>query len=126
MNRQQVRTGIAAMLAIALVACAVPEGKPLPPTVSRVQMSSPTIEPKGLEAVIGQSAERLQQLFGAPRLDIAEADARKLQFANGQCILDAYLYPQGSGGAQIVTYVDARRGDGQPVDRAACVAALRR
>jgi hypothetical protein len=75
---------------------------------------------------MGQTAERLERLFGKPRLDVNEGDARKLQFSNGQCVLDAYLYPQGDNNAQVVTYVDARRDDGMAVDRASCVAALRR
>ncbi len=80
----------------------------------------------GLEGVIGADADQLSRLFGAPRLDIAEEDARKLQWSGTACILDAYLYPTTRGTRPIATYVDARRGDGRDVDRAACVAALKR
>ena len=79
----------------------------------------------GLEAVIGSNAEQLTRLFGAPRLDIIEGDARKLQFSGQACVLDAYLYPPPGGGAPVTTYVDARRVDGRDMDRAGCVAALR-
>ena len=65
-------------------------------------------------------------MFGTPRLDVREFDARKLQFVGNACVLDVFLYPEGAGGAQIATYVDARRKDGQSVDRAACVDALRK
>ncbi|MCH7627855.1 MAG: hypothetical protein IH997_03965 [Proteobacteria bacterium] len=80
----------------------------------------------GLEGVIGADAEQLTRLFGAPRLDVREEDARKLQWSGGACILDAYLYPPAPGAKATATYVDARRGDGRDVDRAACVAAMRK
>lgn len=81
----------------------------------------------GLEAVIGADARRLSQLFGSPRLNVREGDAVKLQFARPACVLDVFLYPLRPGGEPAATHVDARRAsDGQDVDRAACVAALRR
>lgn len=80
----------------------------------------------GTEGVVGASADQLVRLFGPPRLDIHEEDARKLQWSGSACILDAYLYPPASGGQQTTTYIDARRGDGRDVDRAACIAALRK
>lgn len=80
----------------------------------------------GLEGVIGADADQLTRLFGAPRLDIREEDARKLQWSGTACILDAYLYPGPQGGRATATYVEARRGDGRDVDRVACIAALRR
>lgn len=81
----------------------------------------------GLEGVIGARSGELARLFGPPRLDVQEGDARKLQFVGPACVLDVYLYPQGGGGEARATYVDARRStDAKDVDRAACVAALRR
>jgi hypothetical protein len=80
----------------------------------------------GTEGVIGASADQLVRMFGAPRLDIHEEDARKLQWSGTACILDAYLYPPANGGQQSTTYIDTRRGDGRDVDRAACIAALRK
>ena len=80
----------------------------------------------GLESVIGADARTLTAEFGTPRLDVREGDARKLQFSGEPCVLDVYLYPPDKGGEPRATYVDARRAsDGQDVDRAACVAALR-
>lgn len=80
----------------------------------------------GLEGVIGADAAALKSQFGAPRLDVWEGDAHKLQFAGRPCVLDIYLYPARPGGEARATYVDARReSDGMDVDRAACVAALR-
>ena len=91
-----------------------------PPPTARIQ-SLP-----GLEGVIGSSAPELVRQFGQPRLDVSEGDARKLQFLGTACVLDVYLYPAAPGSEPQATYVDARRAsDGQEVDRAACVAALR-
>lgn len=79
----------------------------------------------GLENVIGQSASQLVRRFGSARLDIAEGDARKLQFTGEPCVLDVYLYPLRPGAQPVATHVEARRAsDGRAVDRAACVAAL--
>jgi hypothetical protein len=76
--------------------------------------------------VIGARSADLSRLFGPPRLDVVEGDARKLQFVGPACVLDVYLYPPDRGEVR-ATYVDARRStDARDVDRAACVAALRR
>ncbi|MBW8785081.1 MAG: hypothetical protein JF593_10670, partial [Novosphingobium sp.] len=65
--------------------------------------------------------------FGEARLDVWEGDARKLQFTGVPCVLDVYLYPVAPGREPQATYVDARRpSDGKDVDRAACIAALRK
>ena len=45
----------------------------------------------GLEAVIGTDATGLVRLFGPPRLEVVEGDARKLQWSGTACVLDAYL-----------------------------------
>lgn len=112
-------------MTLGLAACAAPQ-KVTPPARPVVPARSTTLSAKGLEAVLGKSARDLERMFGQPRLDVREFDARKLQFVGTACVLDAFLYPEGSGGAQIVTYIDARRTDGQSVDRAACVEALRK
>lgn len=81
----------------------------------------------GLEGVIGATRGQLLRQFGQPRLDVWEGDARKIQFTGTACLLDVYLYPTSSSREPLATFVDARRAsDGQDVDRAACVAALRR
>lgn len=81
----------------------------------------------GLEGVIGADARRLSELFGPPRLTVPEGDAVKLQFAGTVCVLEVFLYPLRPGGPPAATHVEARRpSDGRDVDRANCVAALRR
>ena len=77
--------------------------------------------------MIGASAAKLQRDFGNPRLDYFEGDVRKLQFSGTPCVLDIYLYPPAPKSEPKAAYVDARRAsDGQDVDRAACVQALRK
>jgi hypothetical protein len=133
-----------ALVALALAGCATAPpaarpastriAKPAPTTAAptRVRPSRkppvsavPQIVP-GVEGVIGNDAAGLVRQFGQPRLDVIEGDARKLQFSGTACVLDAYLYPPGEGREPLATYIDARRAsDGQDVDRAACIAALR-
>ena len=79
----------------------------------------------GLENVLEQGAANLARRFGAPKLDVHDGDAQKLQFAGTACVLDVYLYPLEQGGTPVATHVEARRAsDGAEVDRAACVQAL--
>ena len=75
-------------------------------------------------ALLGADARRLQSMFGPPRLDILDKSVHKLQFANGRCVLDAYLYAPAAGKAPVVTHVDARSPTGQDVDPTACANAL--
>jgi hypothetical protein len=77
-----------------------------------------------LDRVMGKDARSLVALFGVADQDVQEAEARKLQFGGGTCILDAYLYAPSRGKEPVVTYIDARAPDGKDVDRATCVAAL--
>jgi hypothetical protein len=92
-----------------------------PPPSARVQ------QVPGVEGVIGAEAGVLTRLFGQPRLDVWEGDARKLQFAGTPCVLDIFLYPPAAGKAPQATYVEARRAsDAREVDRAACIAGLRK
>jgi len=113
-----------------------PARRPAPPhrpaTVIRPPVHAAPPKPvvqtaPGLEGVIGATREDLARQFGAARLDVWEGDARKLQFSGTACVLDVYLYPPAAGREPQATYVEARRAsDGQDVDRAACVAALRK
>lgn len=107
--------------ALTAAGCAAPAARPsiTPPPVAAPYTAV------GLERVLGQNAAGLVQLFGDPDADVREGTARKLQFASGICVLDAYLYPKGSVEPR-VSYVDAREPDGSAIDRASCVAALTR
>ena len=113
------RLGLGATLSFGLAGCMTPVTAPpaMRPAIPYTSV--------GLERVIGQNAAGLVRLFGEPDADVREGVARKLQFQSGICVLDAYLYPAGSGEPK-VTYIDARELDGSTIDRASCVAALTR
>jgi hypothetical protein len=120
-----------ALTTLLLAGCAsapIPAPRPIAPPerTAAAYPVRPAIDKRGLEAVVGKDIAALKRLFGEPRLDVVEVYGRKLQFTGKACILDAFLYPDGKGGAEIVTYVDARRSDGAAVDRASCVDALQR
>lgn len=105
---------------------AVPATKPAPPPSGGFRTARVMTLP-GLEGVIGADTAGLQRQFGAPRLDVWEGDARKMQFSGEACVLDVFLYPPAPGGQPTATWVDARRAsDGLDVDRASCVRALRK
>lgn len=102
---------------------------PIRPAVRTAPVAPPKpriLSAPGLEGVIGAGPDDLVRQFGPARLDVWEGDARKLQFTGRACVLDVFLYPPETGRPPSATYVEARRAsDGQEVDRAACVAALR-
>ncbi len=87
--------------------------------------AAPTIRPAAPGSVMGADARQLRRLFGEPRLDIRDPAARKLQFANSQCILDTYLYAAAANREPVVTHVDARTGAGADMDWQACAGLLR-
>jgi hypothetical protein len=111
-----------------LAACAAPQTPPPRPVRTVATPPPPPVAATrpGLANVMGKTASGLQALFGRPELDIEEGYARKLQFGNATCVLDAYLYPPARGGEAIVTHVDTRLPDGRDYDSATCVAALTR
>ena len=110
------------------VSTGVPATDPTPPPQSTATFRAPQVmRVAGLEGVIGSGASALIARFGTPRLDVREGDVRKLQFSGQPCVLDIYLYPMQPQAEPVATWVETRRAsDGQDVDRAACVAALRR
>lgn len=81
---------------------------------------------EGAEDVLGSDARDLARLFGEARLDIREGPGHKLQFVGPTCILDAYLYAPRQGAEPVVTHVDTRAPDGEAIERADCIRALRR
>ena len=81
---------------------------------------------EGPAAEVMQRPEVMSAYLGTPQQDVREDGARKLQFSNGTCILDAYLYPPSKGKEPVVTYVSTRLSDGKDTDRAACVNSLNR
>ena len=108
------------LLGLALAGCAESTARPTTVRPPRIPIPTGTA---GLGQVIGANAVGLTAMLGAPVADVREGTARKLQFGNATCVLDAYLYPKGST-EPVVTYLDARQTDGSPIDRASCVGAL--
>lgn len=121
---------IVTVVSLTLTACAttVPQVKPTAQIdrPSAAYSARPALGRPGMEAVMGKDMATLKRMFGEPRLDVVEVNGRKLQFVGKACVLDAYLYADGKNGGEIVTHVDARRGDGAAVDRASCIDALQR
>lgn len=113
-----------AVAALTLGSCA---GSPKPapaaaPVQSGVMRVPQVMAAQGLEGVIGMGAAALARRFGAPRIDLTEGDARKLQFAGPNCVLDIYLYPPRMGVDPTAAHVEARlRQGGAAVDRGACI-----
>ena len=111
------------LLALATMsACVAPQAAVPTPRPPLSASAAPSGSAQG--PLIGQTAAALAALFGTPRQEAREMEARRLQWSNGRCVLDAYLYPQRSGDRR-VTYVDARTPAGEPVDAEACAATLR-
>ena len=148
-NRKHLMRLVIPLLLLPLAACAAvpapsqprPQATRPPPAAAQPQLAIPptrAVRPPvagfrtppiqslpGLETVIEHDAASLTRLFGAPRLDVREGDAQKLQFGGTACVLDVYLYPLEQNGTPLATHVEARRSsDGAEVDRAACVQAL--
>ncbi len=113
---------VTAALCLPLAACGggvVPKGSYAPPPVGPPASAFMKQGP-----MMGSDAAALTRMFGQPRLDIRETTVRKLQFANGRCVLDAYLYAPARGKEPVVTHVDARSPAGADVDPLSCASAL--
>lgn len=92
------------------------------PARSTIVVVPKVMAPAGLEGVIGAPAAALTRRFGSPRIDLGEGDARKLQFAGANCVLDIYLYPMAAGAEPTAAHVAARlRQGGTAVEPSACI-----
>ena len=124
MGRNRRLAGLGCAVAL-LASCASRPAAPPRSTPASSQQGLGQNLPGRADMLAGRTAQALASLFGQPALDVREGNARKLQFLNDSCVLDAYLYARGRGEA-VVTHVDARLPDGRDADKAACVAALQR
>ncbi len=105
----------------------VPPTRPPPPVPVAGFRLPQIMEGPGLGGIIREDAGALTRRFGQPRLDVAEGDMRKLQFAGEACVLDIFLYPLAPNAPQQATWIEARRAsDGAEVDRLLCIQALSR
>lgn len=131
MIRPAIRSGtLLAALGLALSGCA---GGPRParpadaPARSSIVVVPDVMAPAGLGGVIGTSANALTSRFGEPRIDLAEGDARKLQFSGQTCVLDIFLYPVSAGAEPTATHIEARiRLGGAAADPGACIREVER
>ncbi|MFC3714366.1 hypothetical protein ACFOMD_17495 [Sphingoaurantiacus capsulatus] len=106
---------VALLLPLLLPACAaavVPI--PLPAPAPKTQSFT----------VIGRAPAEVAAMFGKPALDRTEGTARQLQFANANCVLDVYFYPDKRSGKVAATYAEARTPAGQASETAACIDGL--
>ena len=95
------------------------------PATPRPTVQQPATPAPQANGVIGADAQALTRLFGQPRMDIRDPTARKLQFSDGRCILDAYLYVTRDKREPVTTFAEARRSDGTQMDWMACANQLR-
>ena len=120
MHRLSMRR-LVSVLSLFLAACAARPEVPAPSPAPVVTAPRPQVR----SSIVGLTATELVGHFGNPALQVREGVGLKLQFRSPRCVLDAYLYPPGSGsGVQRVTYVDTRLPSGVATDQAACIAAL--
>lgn len=103
------------LTALVLAGCAAAERGP-----PRLVLPAPA-PPPGLERILGRPAEAVTALLGPASLDRSEGPARQLQFIRPPCVLDVFLYPPASGGAQQVRTATARKADGSRMDPGTCL-----
>jgi nitrous oxide reductase accessory protein NosL len=78
-------------------------------------------------ALIGLTASDLAGRFGQPSFQVREGAGTKLQWSDGRCVLDAYLYlPESGRGVERVVHLDARRPSGEDYDVESCLNLLTR
>ncbi len=65
--------------------------------------TGPVVEPA---AFVGRSEAELVGTLGQPDSARAELDARIMQYAGPDCVVDFFLYPD--GGIQVVAHAEAR------------------
>ena len=108
---------------VLLAGCVAREPAPTPIATPTPVAPKPQVVHSDL---MGATAGQLIQLLGQPALQVREGLGLKLQFRGRSCVLDTYLYPQGTSGER-VTYVDARLPSGNDTNTQECIASqLRR
>jgi hypothetical protein len=108
-------------IALVLTACAATPA-PQPVATAKPAAATNSVDHRSLN---GMTANDLIEHFGRPRLQITEGAGTKLQFAGPACVLDAYLYPPGTGGGTPrVTDIEARNFQGGEVSAQSCVYAM--
>jgi hypothetical protein len=91
------------------------------PTTPPPVVAPPPPPLPGLDKIVGKPAAAVTALLGPASLDKTEGPARLMQFVRPVCVLDVYLYPPASGGAQVVRTAAARKPDGARMDPGTCL-----
>jgi hypothetical protein len=114
---------------VAAIPPAAPPVIPLPPTtaaprpVETAAAPLPAVAPaRGTAQLRGLSSLQVTQLLGRPDFLRRDASAEVWQYRTGECVLDLFLYPEGS--VQQVAYVEARSRSAAKIASDPCVAAL--
>lgn len=114
----------APLLALLILSACAPSTVSQAPSSAAAPVRTAAFYGRAPEGLAGADARKLVALFGAPRLDIREATVRKLQFSNGRCVLDAYLYAPARKKEPVVAHVDTRLTNGSDTDQTACIQSL--
>jgi hypothetical protein len=75
-------------------------------------------------SLVGMTGARISALFGRPVFVRRDAPGEFWRYRGTSCVLELFFYPK--GGAQRVDHIETRAGTGKALNRADCVAALRK
>lgn len=128
---------ITVALCAALSACAgqtpAPEGEPtpltgqsMPETPSTVATPSPPQQRAAIDpaSLVGMTSARITALFGTPVFVRRDPPGEFWRYRGKSCVLELFFYRQ--GGAQRVDHIETRNAAGKTLNRANCVAKLRK
>ncbi|MFT5485495.1 MAG: hypothetical protein ACI9JL_002980 [Paracoccaceae bacterium] len=75
-------------------------------------------------SLVGMTGERITALFGTPVFVRRDPPGEFWRYRGQACVLELFFYQQ--GGAQRVDHIETRNTGGKTLDRANCVAKLRK
>ena len=92
-----------------------------------IETSTPVSAPADLDPdhLSGLARTELTTLLGAPDFGRRDGPAEILQYRNGTCILDIFLYKESANESFLVAHVEARNLDMQEVPGEDCLRSLR-
>ena len=104
-----------------LSACTAQPASDAPATTASPAPQQAAIDPASL---VGMTGGRISALFGQPVFVRRDAPGEFWRYRGKSCVLELFFYPK--GGAQRVDHIETRAGTGKALNRADCVAALRK
>lgn len=90
-------------------------------TTARSAPQQAAINPASL---VGMTGGRISALFGQPVFVRRDAPGEFWRYRGTSCVLELFFYPE--DGAQRVDHIETRAGTGKALNRADCIAALRK